>query len=165
MANEYQTHNRPNIVGWLSDNQALPNTTSADSTNMVEIGGTTNGLLMISVFANTAISIADTKALTITFEAYSSDTAASAVFPASYNNSGGINQASGTALANGAGVMSFTFTASGGAMAWAAGDLIVEFAVPDTMCRLLEYDFVQLKYTTTANESSETVDAIVWARP
>jgi len=158
------THNRPNIQGWFSEAQDLPDATAVDSDAMVYVGGTTNGQLMLSVFANTAVSIADTKALTINFESFTADTAASALAPYTSANSGGINQATGTALANAVVSMSYIMTASGGAMAWDAGDLILEIALPETMMRMLAHDYVQVSYTTTANESSELVDGFIWAK-
>jgi hypothetical protein len=163
MANEYQTHNRPNIVGWLSDNQALPNATAADSTAMVEIGGQTNGNLMLSIFANTAISIATGQAFNIELQAFTADTAASADSFYSEDNLGGINQATGTVNAE-AHHYILHKTSGDAQLDFAAGDLIWECALPDNMLRLISYDFVQLVYTTDADESSETVDAFIWAK-
>lgn len=153
MANAYYGLN---ILGELSDAQTLPNATTADSTNMVYIAGPTNGKLWIQVRANTAISIADTKQLKIEFEAYSSDTAASAVAP--FSTSGAVHGTATTSMAI------LDVTAAGGTAVWAAGEIMVDFAIPDKMLELLSYDYVQLKYTTTANESSEKVDAFVYSR-
>jgi len=164
MANEYQTHNRPNVVGWLSDNQALPSATTADSTNMVYVGGSTNGALMLSIFANTAISIATGQAFSIELQAYSSDTAASADSFYSEVNLGGINQTTGTVNPE-AHIYLLHKTSADAQLDFSAGDLIYECALPDNMLRLVSYDYVQLLYTTDANESSETVDAFIWAKP
>ena len=147
-----------NILGELSDAQALPDNTSADSTNMVFVGGLTNGKLYIQVRACSAISIADSKALTIELETYSSDTAASAIAPFSHD---------GAAHSHGSTSMRiFYVLASGGAVTYDAGEIIVDVAVPDQMMALFStpHTYVQLKYTTTANESSETVDAFVYSR-
>lgn len=155
MANTYYGKE---ILGELSDAQTLPNATSVDSTNMVYVGGKTNGKLHIQVRAKTAISIADTKALTIALETWSADVAASAVAPFS---------SAGAVLANSTPVMNIFYgLASGGAMSWLAGDLIVDVAVPDEMMALFTtpHTHVQLKYTTTADESSETVDAFVYSK-
>lgn len=164
MANEKQTHNRPNIVGWLSDNQTLPNAGAEDSTNMVEIGGNTDGKLMLSIFANTAITIATTAAFSIELQAFTADTAASADSPYSKTNSAGIPQASGTITAE-AHMYLLHKTSADGELAFDADDLIYECALPDNMLRLISYDFVQLVYTTDGNEESETVDAFIWAKP
>lgn len=165
MANAYYGKN---IIGELSDAQTLPNNTSVDSTNMVFIAGPVNGDLWIDVYANTAISIADTKALIVELEGYTADTAASATAPFSSANSGAINQlvaGNGTVLANSASAYRILDgLASGGAMAWSAGDLITQCAIPEDLMRALAYDYVQLKYTTTADESSEKVDAFVYVK-
>ena len=163
MANEYQTHNRPNIVGWLSDNQTLPNATSEDSTAMVEIGGPTNGQLMLSIFANTAISVATAQAFSIELQGFTADTAASADSFYSEDNLGGINQATGTINAEGHHYLIYK-TSADAQLDFSAGDLIWECALPDTMLNLISYDFVQVVYVTDADESSETVDAFIWAK-
>lgn len=152
------------IVGELSDAQTLPDSTSEDSTNMVYIGGPTAGQLWINVYANTAITIATAQAFNIELEGYSSDTAASATPPFTKTNSGGIPQASGTAE-NDAHYYLLHKTSADGELAFDAGDLITQCAIPEDLMRLKSYDYVQLKYTTDANESSEKVDAFVWVKP
>jgi len=155
MANTYYGKQ---ILGELSDAQTLPSTTSVDSTNMVYVGDNTNGKLHIAVHACTAISIADGKALTIALQTWSADVAANAIAPFS---------SAGAVLANSTPVMNIFYgLASGGAMSWLAGDLIVDVAVPEDMMALFTtpHDYVQLVYTTTANESSETVDAFVYTK-
>jgi len=152
MANK---HGNPNAIV-LSDAQALPNATSVDSTNMAYVGSPTGNSMKLAVYANTAISIADTKALTINLQTWSADTASSAIAPFSTG---------GSALANSTPTYTiFTGTASGGAMAFAKGDLITSIVVPQDLMERFStpHTYVQLQYITTADESSEKVDAIVY---
>ena len=120
----------------LSSAQALPNNKSAHSTNVVDYGGNSGGLAKIVVKANTNIAIANGKALTIT---------------ASY---GSTNTPSDT-------LDKVIFTKKAGAegFAYAAGDTIVEEIIPDSLPD--NYRFLKLTYTTTADESTEKVDAYV----
>ena len=120
----------------LSSAQALPNNTSADSTNVVDFGGNSGGLAKIVVKANTNISIANGKALTIT---------------ASYGSTSTPTDTLDKVL--------FTKTASGGAFSYVAGDTIVEEIIPDSLPD--NYRYLKLTYTTTDNESTEKVDAYV----
>jgi hypothetical protein len=152
------------IVGELSDSQTLPNATSADSTNMVYIGGQTGGQLWINVYAQNAVEIATGQAFNIELEGYSSDTAASATPPFSTANQGGVNGVTGTAESDGHYYI-FHKTSADGEAAFAAGDLITQCAIPEDLFRLLEYDYVQLKYTSDADESADIVDAFVWIKP
>uniref|UniRef100_A0A6H1ZPY2 Uncharacterized protein n=1 Tax=viral metagenome TaxID=1070528 RepID=A0A6H1ZPY2_9ZZZZ len=160
MANAYYGKN---IIGELSDAQTLPNAGSVDSTNMVNIVGPTSGRLWIDVYACTAIAIANTYVLHIAMQGFTADTAASATAPHSIANKSGLPGASGTVLTEGTAFFYLMHMTAGTAgVSWTAGDLICQAAIPEDMFRLLSYDFVQLVYTTTANESSETVDAFVY---
>jgi len=116
--------------------QALPNATDSDY-SAIYFGHSTSGRLMIQVVANTAISIADTKALTLV-----------ALFGAT---------SSPTDQLDGAVMMSVT--ASGSAKTWAAGDTIAEMVIPPDISDT--YKYVKVKATTTANESSEKIDIFV----
>lgn len=160
MANEYYGKQ---ILGELSDNQTLPNAGTVDSTNMVNIAGQTNGKLWIDVYAGTDISIADDKKFYIELEGYSSDDNDSATPPFSTANSGGMQGASGV-LESDAHYYLLHKTADDGALAFSKGSLITQCAIPEDLFRLLKYDFVQLKYTTDADESSETVTAFVYSK-
>jgi hypothetical protein len=120
----------------LSSAQALPNATAADSTNVVDYGGNSGGLAKIVVKANTDIDIANGKALTIT---------------ASYGSTSTPTDTLDKVL--------FTKTAAAAGFSYAAGDTIVEEIIPDSLPD--NYRFLKLTYTTTANESSEKVDAYV----
>ena len=139
-------HNK-NLLGILSDGQALPNATSVDSTNMVNVGGKTNGRIWIDVYANTAISIATGQAFNIELEGYSSDTAASAVSP--------IDDAH---------IYILHKTSADGQLDFAAGALIAQIAIPEDLFDAKSWEYVQLKYTTDADESSEKVDAIAYTK-
>lgn len=120
----------------LSSAQALPNNTSADSTNVVDFGGNSGGLAKIVVKANTDIAIANGKALTIT---------------ASYGSTSTPTDTLDKVL--------FTKTAGTAGFAYVAGDTIVEEIIPDSLPD--NYRFLKLSYTTTANESTDKVDAYV----
>ena len=120
----------------LSSAQALPNTDSADSTNVVDYGGNSGGLAKIVVKANTAITIANGKALTIT---------------ASYGSTSTPTDTLDKVI--------FTKTAGAAGFSYAAGDTIVEEIIPDSLPD--NYRFLKLTYTTTDNESTEKVDAYV----
>lgn len=120
----------------LSSAQALPNNTSADSTNVVDFGGNSGGLAKIVVKANTNISIANGKALTIT---------------ASYGSTNTPTDTLDKVL--------FTKTAGVAGFSYVAGDTIVEEIIPDSLPD--NYRFLKLTYTTTDNESTEKVDAYV----
>ena len=160
-------HGKPNVVGTFSDDQDWVKNTSTDSTYMVYIGGATNANLMISIYANGAFTVLDTKVESVALQGYTADTAASATGFCTSSNNGGINQEdTGTVLAN-ATVSNYLFSILGTASnaVFADGDLIYEGAVPDTMLRLLSYDYIQLVYTSTATaDNPGNVDAFVWAK-
>jgi len=161
MANAYYGKN---IVGELSDAQALPDATTDDSTEMVYVGNRTNGQLWINVYANTDITIATGQAFNIELEAYSSDTAASATaFFSSGNAHGECANGDGTDEAD-AHYYLLHKTSADGELAFSAGDLITQCAIPEDLLNAVGYDWVQLKYTTDADESSEKVDAFVWVK-
>lgn len=120
----------------LSSAQALPSNTSVDSTNVVDYGGNSGGLAKIVVKANTDIAIANGKALTIA---------------ASYGSTSTPTDTLDKVL--------FTKTAASAGFAYVAGDTIVEEIIPDSLPD--NYRFLKLSYTTTANESTEKVDAYV----
>ena len=161
MANAYY---EKNILGELSDAQTLPSTASEDSENMVYIGGPTGGQLWINVYANNAIVIVTGKLFYIELEGWTSDVAANATSPFSITNSGGANHATGI-LEDNAHYWLLHKTTGDAELQFDAGDLITQCAIPEDMFRLLGYDYVQLRYETDDNESSERVDAFVWIKP
>ena len=120
----------------LSTAQALPNNDDADSTNVVDFGGNSGGLAKIVVKANTGITIANGETLTITARYGSTNTPDDTLDK-----------------------VIFTKTAGADGFSYAAGDTIVEEIIPDSLQD--NYRFLKLTYTTTANESSEKVDAYV----
>lgn len=121
----------------LSSAQALPNNESADSTNVVDYGGNSGGLAKIVVKANTNITIANGKALTIT---------------ASYGATSTPTDTLDKVL--------FTKKAAVAAgFSYVAGDTIVEEIIPDSLPD--NYRFLKLTYTTTDDQSAEKVDAYV----
>lgn len=142
------------ILGELSDAQTLPASTTADSTNMVYIGGPTNGGFAVYVYANNAVEIVTGQAFSIELEFFTADTAASALAPFSYNNSG-------TQTAVPGHFYLYHKTSADDGAAWAAGELITMCVIPDELIALMNYDYVQLKYTTDADESDDKVDAFV----
>ena len=120
----------------LSKAQALPNAGNVDSTNVVKYGGNSLGYAKIVVKAHNAISIADTKALTIVAKYGSTNTPTDTLNKVLY-----------------------TATAGSSGISFAAGDTICEEIIPDSLPD--NYKYVKLTYTTTANESTETVDAFI----
>ena len=148
----------------LSDSQILPNATSVDSTNMAYVGGQTGGKLRIAVYAAEAIAIATGQAFNIELQTFSSDTAASAISPFSNANKGA--QAAGTSgTSHDVAHMYLLHKTSGDdAIAYTKGDLIVDIGLPEPMMALLGHDYVQLVYTTDADESgsNEDVDAFIY---
>ena len=120
----------------LSSAQTLPSNTDADSTNVVDYGGNSGGLAKIVVKANTNIEVANTFKLTIV---------------ASYGSTSTPDDTLDKVI--------FTKIAGGDGFSYAAGDTIVEEIIPDSLPD--NYRFLKLNYATTANESSEKVDAYV----
>jgi len=150
------------VVGILSDAQTLPNATSVDSTNMVDITGPTKGNMWINVYANTAITIATGQAFNIELEGFTADTAASATPPFSVDNNGMKTSVDTGTAESDAHFYLLHKTSADGELGFSAGDLVTQVAIPEDLFRALEYDFVQLKYTTDASEVSEKVDAFVF---
>jgi len=121
----------------LSSAQNLPSTTNADSTNVVDYGGNSGGLAKIVVKANTDITIANGKALTIT---------------ASYGSTS-------TPIDTLDKVLFTKIAAVAAGFSYAAGDTIVEEIIPDSLPD--NYRFLKLNYATTDDQSAEKVDAYV----
>ena len=159
-------YGREYIGDIISDGQAVPQNTSADSTNMADIsGGETNNGLSIFVYATTTFTISNTKAFGVKMQSYSADTASSAFSPLSISNSSGYNGATGTALTVASETDNYGWGFTAGAdTIYAAGDLICEIPIPDIMLRLLGHTHVQLKYTTTDADVGGTITAFVAPR-
>ncbi len=132
-----------------------------DTASMFNSVGETMGSLWIEVYAKTAISIASGEYWYIEFQAYSADTAASAVGPFTNANKGGVIGASGT-VENDAHQYLLHKTSADGALSFSLGDLICEFGIPDKMLRLKGYPYVQVtNITDKSSGSSETIDVLV----
>ena len=155
---------RKNILGELSDAQTLPNAGSADSTNMVYVGNRTGGNLWIDVYANNAVEIATGQAFNIEFESYSADTASSAIAPFSTGNVGGTVANGDATLETTAHYYILHKTSADDECAFVAGDLMTQMAIPEDLLNALGHDYVQLKYTSDADESADKVDAFVYAK-
>jgi len=156
-----------NVVAELSDALVIGyGGTTADTTSMAYIGGQTGGQLWLRVYAHTAVSIATGEYWYIEFQAFTADTAASADSPFSTSNSGGINQATGTAETD-AHYYPLHKTSADGTLAFAAGDLITEMAIPEKLCRLLSLDYVQLTNITDKTDpgADETIDVLLCVNP
>ena len=156
-----------NVVAELSDAVAIGyDGSTADTTSMYHLVGQTGGQLWIRVYAHTAVTIGTGEYWYIEFQAYTADTAASADSPFSTANSGGINQATGTAEPE-AHYYPLHCTSADGEASWAAGDLITEMAIPEKLCRLLSLDYVQLTNVTDKTDpgTDETIDVLVCVNP
>jgi len=134
----------------LSDAQALPNATTGYTTNAIDLGivsnipsatypsaAGSNGSLLITVVAHTEVEVAGGASLTITpcFGTTSTPTT-------QYGNRFVCTQGTDTPAT------------------WAVGTIITQFIVPqDTLAAGTRY--LRLLYTTSADESLDTVDAFV----
>ena len=130
----------------LCDAQALPDTTSGDSTNMVDVGVGAGNTAWLYVYANNDVEIASDQAFAMELQCFTADTAASAVSPIDDGH-----------------VELLTKTAADGEMAFAAGDLIGCWGLSPEMLGTSRW--VQLLFTTDADESDDDVDAFVVFKP
>lgn len=133
---------------WIAKGQSLPNAGSADSMpdgsteGMVYVGDQAN-LAVVRVYAKDAWAIAEAATVTIKLEVYSSDAHASAVNP----------------FCDGDCSLQLVLTGATGGTTLTAGDLVGAFAIPQEV--LASYPYIQLKITTSADESSHEIDAFV----
>ena len=161
MANAYYGHT---ILGELADGLSVPTDGAADNcTQMVYVGNETGGNLWMYIYCNSAITVATGEEFLIQFVSYSSDTIASATSPFSNSNAGGQPNATGTAEADALCYPVYN-TSAQGAVAWSAGDLILEFGIPDTMLRLLSHDYVGFTIECDDSDGTGKVDAFIVAR-
>ena len=128
----------------LSEDQALPNNTAVDSTNMVKVGGKTGQKLSILVYATTDIDVLTGKVASIELQAFTADTAASAVSPIENAHVYGLHK-----------------TAADGAIDLASGDLVCEIPIPEILFAENDYTWVQLVYATDDDLSAMKVNAFV----
>ena len=155
------------LLGELSDSQPIGfGESRKDSSQMVFIGGPTGGQLWISVYCNVAIDILTSEYWYIELEGGTTSTIGNAVAPFSESNSGGINQATGTLNTNAHMYLLHKVGGDGdAALAFVAGDLITQMAIPEDLFRLLGFDWVNLAMTTDAGSSTDRIDAFVWIKP
>jgi len=153
-----------NYVGSLAAAQTLPNATTDDSTNMVYVGGKTGGRLWIDVYANNAVEIATGQAFNIEFESYSADTASSAIAPFSTGNLGGRCKSGEATEETTAHYYILHKTDADDECAFVAGDLMTQMAIPEDLLHALGHTYVQLKYTSDADESADKIDAFVYSK-
>jgi len=133
----------------LSDAQTLGDAdTGTDSTNMVKVGGQTGGKTSILVFANTDYEVATGETASIELQAFTADTAASAVSPVTSAHVYGLHK-----------------TAADGAIAVDAGDLITEIAIPEYLLSQNAYTWVQLVYLNSEDLQAQSVNAFVRVQP
>lgn len=132
----------------LSDAQALPSGAAADSTNMVRVGGPTGGKTSILVYAATDIDVLTGKTFSIELQAFTADTAASAVSPVANAHVYGLHKTSADA-----------------AIDLAEGDLVTEIAIPEMLLNENSYTYVQLVYLTDDDLSAMKVNSFVRVQP
>ena len=152
-----------NPVGTLSDNQAMPNATNEPSDAMVFVGGPHNGTLWINVYSDDGVTYGASATGSIELEAFSADTTGSATAPFSITNASGLIQGSGTTSDN-AHTYLMHHTAADSALAFSAGDLICEFGIPETMLKLVGFDWVQLRYANSENFATKEISAFVYIK-
>lgn len=153
-----------NVVQELADAVLLGYGAAVECESMGYIGGQTGGQLWLRVYAATDISIDGTEYWYIEFESYSSDSVGSMIAPFSVDNSGGINQATGTVETN-AHMYLLCKTSSDSTLAFSKGDLITEMAIPEKLCRLLEHDYVNVRNITDKSAASERIDILLCINP
>ena len=128
----------------LSEDEALPDEGSGESTNMVNIGGMTGQKLVISVYAKTDVTVATGKAMFIEIQGFTADTAASAVSPIENAHVYGLHK-----------------TAADGAIDLASGDLVCEIPIPEILFAENDYTWVKLVYATNDDLSAMKVNSFV----
>ena len=124
------------IIGELFDAVTVPADTSTSSA-IVYTGESTNAGLIVSVYANEAISIADTKTLSIR-PVVGGATPSTEIYALPYSR-----------------------TASGSAITFAAGDCIFEWVLPPT--QLGDATYLKLIITTTDAAASGKIDGFLHA--
>ena len=141
------------VIKRLSDGQKIGYSGPSDST-MAYIGGQTNYGLAIKLYARTAITIEAAKYWYIELEVWTSDVGGSAIAPF---------KTGGAAEAN-AHLYLLHRTSSDPELQFAAGDLILEYVIPNWFYEDgVKYDWVQLTYVTDRTDVNETVDALLVA--
>ena len=168
MANNY--HGKT-ILGELMDNVTVSSSASTDSTAAVYVGKETGGNLWVEVYAgDTAVVMENTDTLGFYLQSDDAGTLADCEAPVSHDNAGGKVGATGTfaheetnEIAADAATYGLSITAGSGTVTFAAGDLIAEIGIPDTMMRLCGHTYINLK-TIETGDPTGTIDAFVVAR-
>lgn len=137
----------------LTDNAALPNNTTAQST-AVYLGSRTIAPLRLKIYADTALSVAADKTFSIALKAGTNSTASGHTGPF-WKNSSGWTQ-TGTTPAS---LYIISKPAGNDALYFPAGSLIAEYIIPSSMFPTQTY--VCVEYVTTANLSAQKVTSII----
>ena len=119
----------------LSENQALPNATSGDSTNTIELQTVADdGLHIVVCAASTTVELASDDTLEIRPTVGATDGAVTTVLPSILIKEGVQSDVS-----------------------WAPGEMICQFNIPAKLIGSARY--LKLTYVTSADESADKVEA------
>jgi len=119
----------------LSENQALPNATSGDSTNTIKLDAVADdGLHIVVCAASTTVELASDATLEIRPTIGATDGAVTTVLPSILIKEGVQSDAS-----------------------WLPGEMICQFNIPAKLIGSARY--LKLTYVTSANESDDKVEA------
>ncbi|HPI43429.1 MAG TPA: hypothetical protein PLG69_07715 [Candidatus Cloacimonas acidaminovorans] len=119
----------------LSENQALPNTTSGDSTNTIKLDAVADdGLHIVVCAASTTVELASGATLEIRPTIGATDGTVTTVLPSILITQGVQSDVS-----------------------WASGEMICQFNIPAKLIGSARY--LKLTYVTSANESDDKVEA------
>lgn len=145
------------VITQLSDGQAIGyGGSKLDSTNMAFIGGPTGARQTLSVYAQTAISIATGEYWYVEVEVFTADTAASAVSP--FKTAG--------AAEDNAHLYLLHKTSADAQLDFAAGERICEYVLPNWFYEDgVKYDWVQVTMITDKTDpgTDETVSIFTHA--
>ena len=119
----------------LSEDQALPNNTSGDSTNTIKLDAVADdGLHIVVCAASTTVELASGASLEIRPKIGATDGAVTTVLPSILIKQGGQSDVS-----------------------WAPGEMICQFNIPAKLIGSARY--LKLTYVTSADESADKVEA------
>jgi len=119
----------------LSENQALPNATSGDSTNTIELDAVADdGLHIVVCAASTTVELASSATLEIRPTIGATEGTVTTVLPSILIKEGVQSDVS-----------------------WAPGEMICQFNIPAKLIGSAKY--LKLTYVTSANESDDKVEA------
>ena len=119
----------------LSENQALPNATSGDSTNTIKLDAVADdGLHIVVCAASTTVELASSATLEIRPTVGATDGAVTTVLPSILIKEGVQSDVS-----------------------WAPGEMICQFNIPAKLIGSARY--LKLTYVTSADESADKVEA------